>query len=105
MTNEVTGADLAILPCAIWIGLWLSLVPARGTAEEVEVSTGGFSSSWTPDEWTVSESSSDITRYAKRPDEQTLKAVTVEWQRPALDALGNFCTIRGRLVVPAGENG
>ena len=43
----------------------------------------------------------EINGYAERPDESTLKSVTVQWERPEVDRLGNFCTVRGQLRNPA----
>jgi hypothetical protein len=54
-------------------------------------------------EWTISRPYNRIRDYADRPDDQTLKSLTIEWQKPELDALGNFCTIRGQLKTP--DNG
>jgi hypothetical protein len=71
-----------------------------GGDDEVRASSGGASWQWTPQEWTYSTTCDDIKDYADRPDEQVLRAVSVEWQKPDLDALGNLCTIRGRLKTP-----
>lgn len=38
------------------------------------------------------------------PQDGTLARVTVEWQPPELDPLGNVCTLRGQLVVPGAES-
>ncbi len=43
--------------------------------------------------------------YAERPDRQTLESITVLWEPSVLDALGNYCTLRGRLYyVPVGSD-
>lgn len=71
-------------------------------AEDVQVSatSAGSSWHWTPDEWVYTEEYEEIQGYAQRPDDDVLQSMTVEWQPPELDALGNFCTVRGRLSVP-----
>jgi hypothetical protein len=65
--------------------------------DKVRASSDGGSWHWTPQEWTYSAKYTDIKDYADRPDEQTLKELSVEWQEPELDALGNICTVRGQI--------
>src|SRR6202048_3005559 len=59
----------------------------------------GLSSHWTPQEWTYTVNYADIRNYADQPDEQTIKGLSIEWQKPELDALGNICTIRGQVKM------
>lgn len=40
-----------------------------------------------------------------RPDINTLKSIRIEWGTLERDALGNYCTIRGRLTVPGDKPG
>jgi hypothetical protein len=89
---------------ALKTGLWLflaflfpSIVSALG--DDDNYTMGGFSSQWTPQEWTYSANYADIRDYADRPDEQTLKGLSIEWQEPKLDPLGNICTIRGQVKM------
>lgn len=65
----------------------------------LQASRRGGSWHWTPDEWTSEEDFVDIHGYAKPPAEQVLDRLTVQWQQPTLDKLGNICTVRGQLVV------
>jgi hypothetical protein len=67
---------------------------------EVRASSGGGSWRGSLQEWTRSTVYTNIRDYADRPDEQTLNALTIEWQKPELDTLGNLCTIRGQLKMP-----
>ena len=64
---------------------------------------GSASWQWTPDEWTYTETSQSAKGFADRPDERTLKAIAVAWQKPELDALGNICTLMEdcRLAITA----
>jgi hypothetical protein len=68
--------------------------------DEVHASRRGASWHSTPQEWTYTQGYTDIKDYADRPDEPTLKALGVEWQKPELDALGNFCIVRGQVRMP-----
>jgi hypothetical protein len=60
---------------------------------------GASSGEWAPREWTHTTTYENIRTYADRPDEPTLRLLSVEWQPPELDALGNICTVRGRVVA------
>lgn len=64
---------------------------------QVQARSGATSWHWTPREWSGSEVYTEIKGYADRPDEQTLNALSVDWQEAVLDALGNFCTVRGQI--------
>jgi hypothetical protein len=70
---------------------------------EVRASSGRIEWHWTPQEWTYSKAYTDIKDYSDQPDEQTLNSLSVEWQNPELDALGNLCTVRG--LVKMFDNG
>jgi hypothetical protein len=67
----------------------------------VRASARGSEWRGTPQEWTCSTGYGDIKDYADRPNEPTLGALSVEWQKPELDALGNLCTLRGQLKMRA----
>src|SRR5579872_873135 len=96
MTRALADARFrAVILLAPLLG-WLPAQPDRG--EQDELPPRGGSSTWTPEEWTTS-AYEDAAGYADRPDDQTLKEIRVEWQKPDLDALGNFCRVRGRLQV------
>jgi hypothetical protein len=71
----------------IW---WITRTTNNGRAP-----SRGFSWHWTPQEWTYSEHFKDD---STRPDERTLTALGVEWQKPEMDALGNFCFVRGQVM-------
>src|SRR5262245_1656453 len=91
-----------------WEWMFLALLfPSAMAAvtDERNYATGGGSGHWTPREWTRTGHYSDIRNYADRPDEQTLSKLSVEWQKPELDGLGNLCTIRGQVIVTEGDNG
>jgi hypothetical protein len=70
--------------------------------DEIHASTGGGGWRGSAQEWTRSTIYSNVRDYADRPDEQTLTTLTIEWQKPELDALGNHCTIRGQLKTLTG---
>ena len=74
-----------------------SLEVAHADAEELRASSGGSSWHWTPEEWTQTTTYTDAVGYADAPAQQSMPALTVEWRKPQLDALGNFCIIRGQL--------
>jgi hypothetical protein len=85
----------------IWVLLAL-VVPSVISAapqEDSDKFEGGFSWRWTPQEWTRTNNYSDVQNYADRPDEQILKGLSVEWQKPEMDALGNICSVRGQVKV------
>lgn len=85
-----------------WLFLAVLLQSAiEAVADEGIYTTRGVSSHWTPQEWTYTVRYADIRNYAGRPDEQTLNSLSVEWQKPELDALGNQLTIRGQMKVSA----
>ena len=69
--------------------------------DEVRASPGARAWRVPRREWTYSTVYTNIQGYADRPDEQTLNALTIVWQKPELDALGNQCTIRGQMQLPA----
>jgi hypothetical protein len=82
-------------------GLWLFLAflspfPIRAFPDE-HYTQQGFSSHWTPQEWTCTINYAEIRDYGDRPDEEALKRLSVVWQKPELDTLGNLSTIRGQL--------
>lgn len=84
----------------IALALVFQFPPATAAGDdEVRVSMGRISSHWTPDEWTVTISYNELSDYAARPADEKLQRITVEWRQPELDALGNFCIIRGRLML------
>ncbi len=62
------------------------------------------SSEWPLEDSTVTQTFADEVGYAKRPEESTLEKLIVEWDKPQLDALGNACTIRGKLRIPSRGN-
>jgi hypothetical protein len=85
---------------SLWIFLaFLSPSTVSAVADE-NYSGRGWSSHWTPQEWTGTSDYADIRNYADRPDEKTLSGLSIEWQKPSLDALGNICTIRGQVTMP-----
>jgi hypothetical protein len=90
-----------------WLLLTLILPTAMsdGPDDDDQVRASYSSGEWrgSDHEWTISRPYNRIRDYADRPDDQTLKSLTIEWQKPELDALGNFCTIRGQLKTP--DNG
>jgi hypothetical protein len=59
----------------------------------------GTSSHWTRQEWTVTIDYAGIKNFADRPDEGELKGLSIEWQKPELDKLGNICIIRGQVKM------
>ncbi len=87
--------------------LLLVLVPVIGsicTAQDkkVQPSASSNATSWrsTRDQWTRT-SDYQIEGYAPRPDESTLQSITVQWEQPVVDPLGNYCTLRGQLQILA----
>lgn len=76
---------------------------ARGDddpGERDEAPSSSATGRWTPDDWTYTETGVDVKGFADRPDKDTLNQITVEWQRPQLDPLGNLYQLRGQLLVP-----
>src|SRR5258708_839130 len=103
---EREGSEMSHLFKArcLWVLLAFSFPFGVSAApQEVSAASGGFSSHWTPQEWTCTGHYPDIKNYADRPDEQTLKGLSVEWQKPEMDALGNICTIRGQVRMTDGQ--
>lgn len=83
--------------CGALMLLILSSLGAMPDEENYRIN--GTSSHWTPYGWSLTNNYEDIRNYADRPDEQTLNKLAVEWQKPEVDALGNFCTIRGQVLM------
>lgn len=54
----------------------------------------GFGDSWTRT------STYELSGYAERPEEGVVQSVNVRWAEPEIDALGNYCTLRGQLWIP-----
>jgi hypothetical protein len=52
---------------------------------------------WTPQKWSASTEYTEIRGYGDRPNQQNSNALSVDWQEPELDVLGNFCTVRGQV--------
>jgi hypothetical protein len=100
MNRMLTTAFAALLLTFI-VSRAISAPPAGD--DDVRASPGRMSGQWTPVEWTFSPAYHDIKDYADRPDERTLNTLGVDWQDPELDALGNLCTVRGR--VRMADNG
>jgi hypothetical protein len=67
--------------------------------DDVPASLGRITWKGTTEESSHSGEYKDIKNYTDRPDEQTIKALSVEWQKPELDALSIICTIRGQLKM------
>jgi hypothetical protein len=82
---------------AAFTSLFLAAFAASGLRADEHYSMGGVSSYWTPQEWTYTVNYREIRDYTERPDEQTLKGLSIVWQKPELDALGNLCTVRGQV--------
>jgi hypothetical protein len=101
---------------AIALSAVLGVLPVRGQEKgdraadergdgQAAISSGAGSWQRTPKGWTSTQTFDEIRNFENRPEAAVLKTVTVEWQRPELDALGIMCTVRGRLLVPsAAEN-
>ncbi|MBI3863656.1 MAG: hypothetical protein HY290_17340 [Planctomycetia bacterium] len=91
------------LACLLAVSAGPACTEDQEAGDEVEVSGGGASWRWTPEEWTYTETHGDLKEedYAPQPPEQVLKELNVEWQKPELDALGNRCTVRGQLSISA----
>ena len=70
--------------------------------DDVRASLGRITWKGTTEESSHSAEYSDIKDYTDRPNEQTIQAVSVEWQKPELDALSIICTIRGQLKMRVG---
>ena len=71
--------------------------------KEVTADSGWYRWEGTADGWIRKQGFTNIHGYAERPDDKVVETVTVEWQQPTLDTLGNNCKVRGRLVVPTGD--
>jgi hypothetical protein len=65
--------------------------------------SGADSWHWTPQEWTYTGKYANIRNYTYRPNEEALKGLSVEWQKPEMDTLGNVCTIRGQVKTTHGQ--
>ena len=89
-------------PCLVLVLVALSGSVCALQDEKKQPSASMSSGSWnsTGDQWT-STSDYQIEGYAPRPDESTLQSMRVQWEQPVVDPLGNFCTIRGQLQIPA----
>jgi hypothetical protein len=101
MTRRFTGCSAVVV---LSVALLRALCGNSAADDESDVA-GSASWHWTPDEWTYTETNHNAGGYADRPGEGTLNAITAAWRRPELDALGNFCTVRGRLSVADYDNG
>ena len=95
--------------CSVWLVscFVLSLlgvtVADDQKVKEVTADSGWYRWEGTADGWIRKQGFTNIHGYAERPDDKVVETVTVEWQQPTLDTLGNNCKVRGRLVVPTGD--
>ncbi len=104
---------MAYITCAVRCSVWfvsyfvLSLlgvtVADEQVVKEVTANSGWYHWTGTGDGWTRQQGFTNIHGFAERPDDEVLETVTIEWQQPTLDTLGNKITVRGRLIVPVGD--
>jgi hypothetical protein len=78
---------------------------ASALAQRVELNTSdssGGSTQWTRsgDTWEQIDYHPDTREYGARPEDNTLKSITVVWKPLELDALGHLCRVRGQLRIP-----
>ena len=98
-----------VFRCRAWfmscfiLSLLGMVVADEQAVDEVTAESGWSYSASSGDGWIRQQRYANIHGFAERPDEKVLETVTVEWQQPTLDTLGNTFTVRGRLVVPASD--
>ncbi|MBC8354469.1 MAG: hypothetical protein H8E66_20945 [Planctomycetes bacterium] len=91
-------------PCLMFVLVSLVGSCAIGQDDKNEPRASTSGSSWRSDSrgWTRT-SNYEVTGYADRPDARVLNSVTVHWELPEIDPLGNTCTVRGQLRIPTGD--
>jgi len=82
---------------AVFVGVVASDSIAQDEQKEPRASING--SAWRSAEGLVG-ATYEISGYAERPEEGVVQSVIVRWAEPEIDALGNYCTIRGQLWIP-----
>jgi len=95
---------LAIVCTWLFLSFVLSAAISAPPDDDDEIHASSGDGGWrgSPQEWTRSTIYTNVRDYADRPDERSLTTLTIEWQKPELDALGNHCTIRGQLKTRGG---
>lgn len=104
------------ITCVTALALALSMASGAASADDAikelyrlrqeSVSISGRTSTrWTDEGWISSTTYDEVNDYADRPSAEVMESITVRWEAPVLDAMGNFCTVRGQvLYTPEGEN-